>query len=336
MSLFFSPRSAKRSLGVLVAAAAALSLVACGSSSDGGASSETRLYESEFGTVEIPQQIERVVSVDFYTPAALMDIGITPVGVVNSYFTDLEGKGIPTEYSEAIRDSGAISIGEYYELNLEAIAQAKPDLVIATQDFLPLDAPLRPEIEKIAPIVTFDSRDGEAWRTRSVELAKIFGEEDTLQPLVDEYNTKRDALKESYADVLADTRFTVFVPTLDTWGTYAETHFSTPILRDLGATFREQQDDEINPAKFPEWFSYEELGRLSNADAILMLETADAEARENVQQNTIWKNLPAVQNGMVFDYIKLNPTGSFGWALQNLDDLDSLLAEIQAKSDAAK
>ncbi|WP_087014288.1 ABC transporter substrate-binding protein [Leucobacter sp. 7(1)] len=334
MSLFPSARSTRRVLGGLAAAATILALAACGTPS-GDTAADTRTYESDFGAVEIPQDIERVVSIDFYTPAALQDIGITPVGVVNSYFTDTEGDAIPLEYSEAIREAGADSIGEYYELNLEAIVQAKPDLVLATQDFLPLDDPMRPEIEKIAPIITFNARDGEAWRTRSVELAKIFDKEAELQPLVDEYTERRDEIATKYADILANNTFTLLGPDPDEWGTYGSKHFMTPILRDLGAKFREQQDDEVTKDGFPEWFSYEELGRLSNAD-IILLRDSPQENIDALAKNTLWNNLPAVQNGMVFDYIDRGPTGSFGWALQNLDDLEERFAEIQSKVDAAQ
>ncbi len=335
MSFFPAPRTTRRVLSSAIAAVAALTLAACGAASAPDATADTVTYESEFGPVEIPAAPERVVSVDFYTPAALMDIGITPVGVVNSYFTDLEGTAIPLEYSEPIREAGAQSIGEYYELNLEAIVQAKPDLVLATQDFLPLDDPMRAEIEKVAPILTFNARDGEAWRTRASELAQIFDKEAELQPLEDAYTERRDEIQAQYADLLADNVFTVFGPEPDEWGTYAETHFMTPILRDLGAQFREQQDDEVTKDGFPEWFSYEELGRLSNADIVLMRES-DPEVVAALANNTLWTNLPAVQNGMVFDYIDLGPTGSFGWASQNLESLAERFAEIQATIDAAK
>lgn len=322
----------------LIAAAATLSLAACGTpadaSADGAGAGGTHVYESEFGPVEIPDKVERIVSVDFYTPAALLDVGVTPVGVVNSYFTDTEGLAIPLSYSEPIRESDAQSIGEYYELNLEAIVQAKPDLVVATQDFLPLDDPMRSEIEKIAPIVTFNARDGEAWRTRSVELAKILGKEDLVAPLEAKYNERRDEIKEKYADLLAENTITLFAPMETEWGTYSDKHFMTPILRDLGANFREQQDDEVNPDGFPEWFSYEELGRLSNADIVFTLMNTPEEQLATLEKNTLWNNLPAVKNGMVFEYINLGPTGSFGWAMQNLDDLDDRLGEVQAKLDA--
>lgn len=328
-----SRRSARRLIGVLAVTSIACALAACSTSADAEGESATRVYENAFGTVELPEKIERIVSVDFYTPAALIDLGVMPVGVVNTYFTDTEGIAIPTQYSAAIAESDAESIGEYYELNLEAVAKADPDLIIATSDFLPIDDPLRVELEKVAPIITFEARDGESWRTRATDLAEILDKEDVLQPLIEEYDEKRDAIKSEYADILADQAVAVFVPVVDEWGTYSDTHFATPILRDLGATFREQQADEVNEAKFPNWFSYENLDRLSNAD-VLFVQGGNEEGFATLGENTIWQKLPAVQNGMVFDYIPLSPTGSFGWASENLEDLEGLFAEVQAKIDA--
>lgn len=327
-------RRARRILTSFAAVTALLTLAACSGSTDAAQADGDegpRVYESDFGPVELPETIERIVSIDFYTPAALVDLGIYPVGVVNSYFT--EAAAIPEQYKTAVAENGAESIGEYYELNLEAVAKAAPDLIIATSDFLPLDDPLRPELEKVAPILTFEARDGESWRTRATALAEILDKEDVLAPFVTAYNERRDEIKATYSDILSDYSYAVFVPVADEWATYADTHFSTPILRDLGATFREQEADEINENRFPNWFSYETLDRLSNADVILNNLGADAEVRAAVDANTIWTNLPAVQNGMVFDYIPLSPTGSFGWAMENLEDLDAMLAQVQAKVD---
>ncbi len=306
-----------------------LGLAACGAEADADTAGDGRTYESDFGPVELPEKIERIVSVDFYTPAALIDLGINPVGVVNSYFTDTEGNGIPVAYTTVVAENGATSIGEYYEMNLEAVAKADPDLIIATNDFLPMDDELRPELEKVAPILTFNARDGESWRTRAVELAKILDKSAELQPLVEKYEKRRDEIKEEYADVLESQTFTVFVPVEDEWGTYAATHFSTPILRDLGADFRAQDDDEINEFGFPNWFSYERLDRIANADVILTARGTE-EARAALSDNTIWNNLPAVKNDMVFDYIPLSPTGSFGWALENLEDLVTVFEQVRA------
>lgn len=80
MSSFTSARVTGRVVTAVLASAAALALSACGAATT--ASDEapgSRVYESEFGDVTLPEKIERIVSVDFYTPAALMDVGVTPV-----------------------------------------------------------------------------------------------------------------------------------------------------------------------------------------------------------------------------------------------------------------
>lgn len=250
---------------------------------------------------------------------------------MNSYFA--ESTAIPEHYRTEIVEHGAESIGEYYELNLEAVAAADPDVIFATDDFLTLDDPLREELEKLAPIVTFAARDGESWRTRSEAMAQIFDREDEIAPLRAAYDEQRDALREEYADLLADNAFTVLVPLEDEWGTYYPEHFATPILRDLGATFREQQEDEFQGV-FPAWLSYEEIGRLGNADVILTL-ASDPTVLEQLESNVLWQNLPAVQSGLVEEYIPLSPTGSYGWASQNLSDLEEVFAKLQSTIDAS-
>lgn len=332
------PRTASRQIARLLAVGTALTLTvglaACApaASDEVGSANATRTVETDFGPVEVPVDIERIVSVDFYTPAALVDVGVMPVGVVNTYFTDTKGASVPLEYSSVIADSGATSIGEYYELNVEAVAAAKPDVIFATSDFLPLDDPMRAQMEKIAPIVTFGARDQLSWKTRADAVAELLGKQDELAPAKAAYEERLAEVKEEHADLLATKSITVFVPVEDEWGTYASSHFSSGVLFDLGAKFREQQDDEINEASFPNWFSYEELGRIANADIVLW--NANEDPLPRLSESVIWNNLPAVQNGLIFKFIPRAPTGSYGWALDNLKGIDAILdqAEIQLAS----
>lgn len=322
--------SSRRRLGALAVAglAALLGLTACGAAAPGEAgSADTRTFVTDLGEVQVPTQIERVVSVDFYTPAALMDLGVTPVGVVNTYFTDTEGQAIPTAYSAQIAAADTESIGEYYELNVEAIAQAKPDVILATNDFLPLDDALRPQLEKIAPIVTFSARDSLSWKTRADGVAELLGLEAKLAPVKAEYEQRLDEVGDAHRSFLDERSIAIFVASQEaTWGTYAATHFTGGVWSDLGARYREQTPDEINENDFPNWFSYEELGRLRNAD-VLFFQNEELPA-EVTGGNAIWEQLPAVKNGLVFPNILRSPTGSYGWALENINDIDVLLTEV--------
>ncbi|MFI2565538.1 ABC transporter substrate-binding protein [Paenarthrobacter sp. NPDC018779] len=321
----------RRPLAAIAAATLALLVLsACApASAEDTETSQSWTFTNDLGSVELPGTIKRVVSVDFYTPAALIDAGVTPVGVVNTYFTDTEGKAIPTAYTSAIKSSGAESIGEYYELNVEAVAKAQPDVILATDDFLPMNDPLRPQLEKIAPIVTFTARDALSWKTRSDQVAEIVKHVDTLEPIREKYLARLNEVKAEHKDFLTDKTMAVFVPSQEaTWGTYASTHFTGGVWSDLGARYREQQSDEINPAGFPNWFSYEELGRINNAD-VLFYQAKD-DPRTTLADNVIWQNLNAVKSGLVFPNIDRSATGSYGWALENLNDIDALLDGVEA------
>lgn len=324
-------RAPRRLLGALAAGLVlAFGLSACSGGAAPEAESDTRVFSTELGDVTVPTEIERIVSADFYTPGALMDVGVTPVGVVNTYFTDTEGDAIPTAYTKEIAASGAESIGEYYELNVEAVAKANPDVIIATNDFLPMDAELRPQLEKIAPIVTFTARDSLSWKTRADAVAELLGKEAELAPVKEEYETRLAEVREAHRDFLDNNTIAIFVPSQEaTWGTYANTHFTGGVWSDLGAKYREQAEDEINESGFPNWFSYEELGRLENAD-VLLQQTADL-PEEITSGNAIWEKLPAVRNNLVFPNIDRSPTGSYGWALENINDIDALLTEVDAR-----
>ncbi|MEV3875106.1 hypothetical protein AB0J49_28630, partial [Streptomyces sp. NPDC049906] len=77
-----------RFLTLTVASAAVLLTSAC--SSDSTASSKsaeagTRTVTDIAGKVEVPAEPQRIVSVDFYSPATLVDLGIKPVGVVEGF-----------------------------------------------------------------------------------------------------------------------------------------------------------------------------------------------------------------------------------------------------------
>ncbi|MCK9494339.1 MAG: ABC transporter substrate-binding protein [Dehalococcoidia bacterium] len=323
--------------GVGAAALAAAFLAACGGDdADADAGSGTWTYESEFGPVELPRTIERIVSIDYYSPTALVDIGMLPVTVVSAYLSDPDGGAFPAGYQQAIIDSGAISIGEYWgEFDVEAILAAEPDLIIATSDFLPFDSPLREQMEQIAPIVTFTARRAGSWLTRSDGIAEILGREDELDGLRSEYEQYRDDLRERYADVLDRFTFAVFSPQDDNWGVYARDHFSVGVLQDLGAHFIDEDTPELGLDEdgYPTWLPYEQIRLLNDADIILRHPNTD-EVFAALQDNPLWETLPAVQQGRVFTYIKFDATSSYGWAIQNLRDLDQLFAEIQTQVDS--
>ncbi|MCK9494343.1 MAG: ABC transporter substrate-binding protein [Dehalococcoidia bacterium] len=321
--------------GVGAAALAAAFLAACrdgGDDSDSG--SGTWRYENEFGSTELPRTIERVVSIDYFTPPALIDLGLLPVGVVNDY---LSGEAIPSEYREALIGSGAraVSISAYWDTDIEAVAAAEPDLIIATNDQVPADSPVREQLEQIAPLVALPAHSPGSWLTRSTEIAKILGREDELARLRSEYEEARDEIRERHVALLDQLTFAVFSPFADQWTVSGKGSYSSEVLLDLGAHFIDEDVPELalDETGGNAWLPYEQLRLLNGADVILHTPNTEA-AFAALQDNPVWATLPAVQQGMVFPYIKFSATSSYSWAMQNLRDLDALLAEVQAHLDA--
>ncbi|MGW6462125.1 ABC transporter substrate-binding protein, partial [Streptomyces sp. NPDC055078] len=69
-------------------AAAVLIMSACsagGTESGNASGAKTRTVTDIAGEVEVPAEPQRIVSVDFYSPATLVDLGIKPVGVVEGF-----------------------------------------------------------------------------------------------------------------------------------------------------------------------------------------------------------------------------------------------------------
>lgn len=150
------------------------------------------------------------------------------------------------------------------------------------------------------------------------------------------FEKRADELKTKYADVLADNKIAVFAYGQDktTWGTYPAGHFYVPAWDAVGAKFRPYTEGEHKGEEgaVSEWLSLEQIGKLDNADILLHAYGAKDFVDETLADNTVWKNLPAVKNGMVFRNIPASVVSSFQWGTESLDALDGVLAQIDEKA----
>ncbi|MEE1739434.1 ABC transporter substrate-binding protein [Streptomyces sp. BE147] len=330
-------RPPKRRLLAVIAmsVAAVLGASSCSAGTDGAASakgSATRTVTDIAGKVEVPAEPKRIVSVDFYSPATLVDLGVKPVGVVEG-FDDNDEDLRPKRYHEALK--GTPTIGLYYELNIEAVAQQNPDLIFAETRFL-----RKGELERlkgIAPVVQLDAAGVGAWKDRTLMIGAAIGKSDEIKKQAAAFDKRATELKTKYADVLAKNRIAVFAHGQDqsTWGTYPAGHFYVPSWDAVGAKFRPFTEGEHKGKEgaVSEWLSLEQIGKLSNAD-ILIYAYPIGDFVEKLNKNAVWKNLPAVKNGMVFRNIPASVVSSFEWGTDSLDALDGVLAQISEKARA--
>ncbi|WP_024758184.1 ABC transporter substrate-binding protein [Streptomyces exfoliatus] len=312
----------RRGTATVVALAAALSLAACGGG-DGGSDASAkedatrkkdvatggkdfgdaaaktaamgtdakpgqfpRTLTHALGTTELKAAPKRVVVLDVGELDNVVSLGIQPVGYAPSEGDD----GIPA-YLE--KDAGTPkSVGTINNLNLEAIANLQPDLILGSQLRA---ADKYDELSKIAPTV-FSIRPGFTWKENYLLNAAALDKTAEAKTKLSAYETKAKQLGADIGPNKPTVSMVRYLP--GKIRLYAKASFIGTILEDTGLPRpKNQQIDElaaeISPEKIDE----------ADADWIFTGVYGDAKAtkKDAAQANPLWKNLKAVKAGQAKD-----------------------------------
>ncbi|WP_406860624.1 iron-siderophore ABC transporter substrate-binding protein [Streptomyces sp. HUAS MG47] len=333
----------RRGTAAAVALAAALSLASCGGGTDatsekkadagkkdvaqggkdfGDAAAKTaalgtdakpgrfpRTLTHAMGKTELKAAPKRVVVLDVGELDNVVSLGIKPVGFAPSEGDD----GIPTYLK---KDAGSPkSVGTINNLNLEAIANLEPDLILGSRLRA---ADKYDELSKIAPTV-FSIRPGFTWKENYLLNAAALDRSAEAKGKLAAYETKA---KQLGADLGADRPTVSVVRYLPgKIRLYAKASFIGTILQDVGVPRPKNQqiDDlaaEVSPEKIDE----------ADGDWIFSGVYGDPKAtkKDAAVANPLWKNLKAVKAGRAKDvpdetwYLGLGVTAA-----------DSVLADLR-------
>ncbi|WP_329164034.1 iron-siderophore ABC transporter substrate-binding protein [Streptomyces sp. NBC_01717] len=305
-----------------LAVAAALSLSACGSgasddSAESGAGSDkkaavatggkdfadaakkTAAYGTDakagqfprtlthaMGTTELKSAPKRVVVLDVGEFDNVVSLGVKPVGYAPS-----EGDAAIPSYLK--KDAGnPKNVGTINNLNLEAIAGLKPDLILGSQLRA---ADKYDQLSKIAPTV-FSIRPGFTWKENYLLNAAALDKTAKAKSELDAYEKKVAKLGEDIGPDKPTISMVRYLP--DRIRLYAKASFIGTILEDAGLPRPKNQQindlaAEISPEKIDE----------ADADWIFTGVYGDPKAtkRDTAQSNPLWKNLKAVKEGRAKD-----------------------------------
>ncbi|MCE7082322.1 ABC transporter substrate-binding protein [Streptomyces sp. ST2-7A] len=340
--------SIRRSAVLAGALALTLGLTACGGSSDaeaegngttdnteapeGNGSDETRVFAADNGDITIPADPQRVVATGYAVPA-LIEAGAPLVGISSWQ----RGEPMMSEedlatYQEIPQIAGELAA----ETNYEAIAEADPDLIV-----IGVPAPVLGDLdldrlESIAPVVAIGPTVPSAWRELSRQQADAANSLERFDEVQAEYEAAAAELAEKYADVLPDLE-------LGHVGAYGEVaggtfqrefggSWGTNVAEDIGASYYgEVKEPGPGSRAVSEYPSIEELpDAFADADAITYTVNADGSVPETVQyvmDSELWKNLPAVEAGMVFP-VRYTEAATYRQATMALEALDESFAPL--------
>lgn len=140
---------------------------------------ENEVTDSLGRTVVIPNNPKRILALNSAAMEALFDLGITPVGKVESYKIREEGIALP-------------SVGTPSEVNVEAVCQLEPDLIFAHSRF---HSGHIEELEMSGAVVyCFNPDDIDS--TLTMHLGKVLGKEEAARKYDAEYEQLCARLRE--------------------------------------------------------------------------------------------------------------------------------------------
>lgn len=241
----------------------------------------TITYESETGPVEVPADPKRVVVLSTYAGnVAALDVNL--VGV------DSWSKSNPG-YDAYLAD-----VEEVSEENLEKIIELDPDLIIGSSTTQNLD-----KIKEIAPTVTFTYGKVD-YLTQHLEIGKLLNKEKEAQAWIDDFKERSTVAGEEIKAVIGedatvsvfenyDKQLYVFG---DNWGRGTEV-----IYQAMGLKMPEKVKEMALEAGYYA-LSLEVLPEFAG-DYVIFSKVADQD--NSFQETDVFKNIPAVQNGQLFE-----------------------------------
>ncbi|QVQ51540.1 iron-siderophore ABC transporter substrate-binding protein [Spiractinospora alimapuensis] len=306
---------------IVLLAAVVLPVTACGGgdSEDTAGDGETRTVEHALGETEIPVEPENVVTLWSSTLSAALSLGVEPAGYAFNE-DPIEGVDVPEGY-----DLEAIDyLGHSLELDLERIAGAGPDLILATD----VHEESYDQLSEIAPTVVLDWGGTGAWKDHLTDVADVLNATDAAEEVVAEYDDRvaevAEAIGEPAEVEVSIVRFHAEELRLEVLNSFAG-----DIAQDVGLARPEVQDvEEEGSGYLPV-----SLERLPDADgdALFAFTVADNDDEapnllEDARDNPLWDELDAVREDNVHtvDYMKWISANYIG-AHGVLDDLEEAL-----------
>jgi iron complex transport system substrate-binding protein len=284
----------------LIPLALALVLVACGSSSEEPetASTSTGAFpvtvEHKFGATTVKREPKRVVTV--------LALGVVPVGV-GDFLGGYKWRERP--WAQAALKGAKPPVVSGQEINFEAVAAQRPDLIIAVNAGLKQGDYDR--LSKIAPTVA-QSGDfidfGMPWEDQTLLVGKALGRSRKARSVIDSVHAKFAAAREAHPEFAGKTAILAYGGP-DGYGAYATGDTRSRFLSDLGFKTPEKID-ALAGKSFYAQFSQEQF-RLLDQDVVVMYGARDA-----IMANPVVKRLDAVRDDRV---IYLDLTDQFAGAL---------------------
>jgi iron complex transport system substrate-binding protein len=248
-------------LRLVLLALLALPLAACGSEEDlpagaaasGGAFPVT--VQHKFGKTTVEKAPERVVTVGYTDQDAALAVGVVPVAV-GDFLGGYDWRERPWAQDALGGAEPKVVAGQ--QINFEAVAAQRPDLIIAINAGLEQDD--YDKLARIAPTVA-QSGDyidfGMPWDEQTMLVARALGREQRGEEVVGRVEAKFAQVREEHPEFAGKSGILAYGGP-DGYGAYATGDTRSRFFTDLGFELPEQVDELAGESFFTE-FSQEQF-----------------------------------------------------------------------------
>jgi iron complex transport system substrate-binding protein len=314
-------------------ATALLAAVGCGSDDDddsaeaggsggsgGSGSGGPRTVRHKYGTTEVPADPQRVVTIGLIDHDAALAVGVVPIGVsANDYSAD-QPHGVWPWAQDELGDAEPVVLPDPEQLNIEAIAELRPDLILAVYSGLADDQ--YETLSQIAPTVAQSGEYGDyetPWYEMTRTIGQALGREDEAEEAIGRVEDLFAEMREQHPEFEGLTA--VYAGYMEAGQYYAEVEGSTraAILTELGFTIADIPADGF----FAE-VSSEQVDLLDH-DALLW-ELGDTAAKQEIQSDALYERLDVAREGR--DVFVTDPEVAGGLALISVLSLPFVIERL--------
>lgn len=271
---------------------------------------DTKTYTDLAGrTVEIPVQPQRIVAVNMV--GELVALGIKPLAAADGWL----------QYLDEDQKEGIESIGAVGSLNLEKIIGLNPDLIITPEKVTDEDA--LAALEKIAPTIV-GPFFGDAMENLTM-MGEVTGRQEEATAWKNEFESSLDTIKESLNGVVKEEETAMVIQfSQKNMYTYPSSTFPA-VYQYLGLTVPSEDISNLTQAM---QLSLEVLPEYDPDYIFVTKQTEEDDAFiQQTFENSVWKQLSAVQNGHVYVLGSRLSSGDVLSIEWSLDEIQRLMTE---------
>ena len=213
-----------------------------------------------------------------------------------------------------------------FDLPFEAVTLEEPDLLLLSSSDL-TDGDKYDSYSKIAPTFVVESGSYDDWRDRLTRVSEVFGKEDLAEEKINEYNSVVENTAADLEEEVGDESAVAVWWTGDSYFISNQDKSSGEVLyNDLGLT-APLLVEELSADNETPWIeaSLESLAELE-ADHIFFIGTDEGDS-EAAFSDDVFSNIPAIENGNVYEYTKADSWLYSGYIANSLivEDVEEAL-----------